>query len=182
MEETNESLRCDLFIAVADRVFAARLGFGAGALLSGQDDNDCRGHRSRWSGRSPDKGAGSFFAEAHPRKSDDRRRAQGGGGGRQAANYMYQTAKPDGLTVGALSGSIVALNILGATGVMYDIDKFSYLGSSESTSHQIMYTRKELGLAILKSFERLPASGSAPRQSGIPTTWLAGFLPITSWV
>jgi hypothetical protein len=73
-----------------------------------------------------------------------------GGGGRQAANHIYQVAKPDGLTVGALSGSIVALNLLGATGVMYDIDKFSYLGASESTSHQIMYTRKELGLSNLE--------------------------------
>lgn len=70
-----------------------------------------------------------------------------GGGGRQAANHVYQVAKPDGLTIGALSGSIVALNILGATGVMYDIDKFIYLGTSESTSHQILYTRKELGLS-----------------------------------
>jgi hypothetical protein len=63
-----------------------------------------------------------------------------------------------------LSGSIVALNVLGATGVMYDIDKFIYLGASESTSHQILYTRKELALSILRSFERLPASGSAPRR------------------
>ena len=52
-----------------------------------------------------------------------------GGGGRQAANHVYQVAKPDGLTIGALSGSIVALNVLGATGVMYDIDKFIYLGA-----------------------------------------------------
>jgi tripartite-type tricarboxylate transporter receptor subunit TctC len=30
---------------------------------------------------------------------------------------------------------------------MYDIDKFIYLGASESTSHQILYTRKELALS-----------------------------------
>jgi tripartite-type tricarboxylate transporter receptor subunit TctC len=70
-----------------------------------------------------------------------------GGGGRQAANHLYQVAKPDGLTLGALSGSIVALKVLGSTGVMYDIDKFIYLGATESTSHQILYTRKELGLS-----------------------------------
>ena len=57
---------------------------------------------------------------------------------------VYQVAKPDGLTIGALSGRIVALHVLGATGVMYDIDNFMYLGVSESTSHQILYTRKEL--------------------------------------
>jgi len=81
---------------------------------------------------------------------------KGGGGGRQAGNHLFQVAKPDGLTIGALSGSIVALKILGATGVMYDIDKFIYLGSSESTSHQIFYTRKELGLS---NIEKVRAAG-----------------------
>jgi tripartite-type tricarboxylate transporter receptor subunit TctC len=78
-----------------------------------------------------------------------------GSGGRKAANYMYGSARPDGLTVGALSGGIVALSILGETGVMYDVDKFIYLGSSESVSHQIIYTRRELGL---DSLEKLRAA------------------------
>ena len=73
-----------------------------------------------------------------------------GSGGRKAANYMYGSARPDGLTLGAISGSALALSILGETGVMYDIDKFIYLGSSESVSHQIIYTRKELGLDTLE--------------------------------
>jgi tripartite-type tricarboxylate transporter receptor subunit TctC len=72
-----------------------------------------------------------------------------GSGGRKAANYMYSSARPDGLTVGSLSGGVIALSILGETGVMYDADKFIYLGSSESVSHQIIYTRKELGLDSL---------------------------------
>ena len=78
-----------------------------------------------------------------------------GSGGRKAANYMYGNARPDGLTLGALSGGIVALNIMGETGVMYDVDKFIYLGSSEGASHQIIYTRKELGL---DSIEKLRAT------------------------
>jgi tripartite-type tricarboxylate transporter receptor subunit TctC len=78
-----------------------------------------------------------------------------GSGGRKAANYMYGNARPDGLTLGALSGGVVALSIMGETGVMYDADKFIYLGSSESVSHQIIYTRKELGL---NSIEKLRAA------------------------
>jgi len=78
-----------------------------------------------------------------------------GSGGRKAANYMYGSARPDGLSLGALSGGIVALNIMGETGVMYDVDKFIYLGSSEGASHQIIYTRKELGL---DSIEKLRAA------------------------
>ena len=50
-----------------------------------------------------------------------------GGGGRKAANYMYRSARPDGLTIGAMGSSVVSLNIMGDSGVMYDIDKFIYL-------------------------------------------------------
>jgi tripartite-type tricarboxylate transporter receptor subunit TctC len=73
-----------------------------------------------------------------------------GSGGRKAANYIYANARPDGLTLGALSGGVIALSILGETGVMYDADKFVYLGSSESVSHQILYTRRELGLDTIE--------------------------------
>jgi tripartite-type tricarboxylate transporter receptor subunit TctC len=78
-----------------------------------------------------------------------------GSGGRKAANYMYANARPDGLTLGSLSGGVIALSILGETGVMYDADKFIYLGSPESVTHQIIYTRKELGL---DSLEKLRAA------------------------
>jgi tripartite-type tricarboxylate transporter receptor subunit TctC len=79
-----------------------------------------------------------------------------GGGGRKAANYMYSSARPDGLTIGALSSGTVTLAILGESGVMYNIDKFVYLGASESSSHQIIYTRKELGLNTLEKLKAQP--------------------------
>jgi tripartite-type tricarboxylate transporter receptor subunit TctC len=68
-----------------------------------------------------------------------------GGGGRKGANYLFRNAKPDGLTIGALSGGIVGLQIMRESGVMYDVDKFIQLGSPESTNHYTIYTRKELG-------------------------------------
>lgn len=98
-----------------------------------------------------------------------------GGGGRQAANYVFQTAKPDGLTIGALSGGVVALHVLGATGVMYDIDKFIYLGSSESSSHQIMYTRKELGLSNLEKLRAAAGIRIGAQAVGHPN-YMAGRL------
>jgi tripartite-type tricarboxylate transporter receptor subunit TctC len=73
-----------------------------------------------------------------------------GGGGRNAANYLYRNARPDGLTMGAMSGAVVALQIMRESGVMYDVDKFIYLGSPESTTHYIIYTRKDLGLTSLE--------------------------------
>jgi len=72
-----------------------------------------------------------------------------GGGGRRAANQVFQNAKPDGLTIGALSSSIIALQVMKETGVMYDIDKFIYLGTPISENHNVIYTRRELGLNSL---------------------------------
>lgn len=72
-----------------------------------------------------------------------------GGGGRRAANQVFQNAKHDGLTIGALSSSIIALQVMKETGVMYDIDKFIYLGTPISENHNVIYTRRELGLNSL---------------------------------
>ena len=73
-----------------------------------------------------------------------------GGGGRKGANHLFRNTKPDGLTVGAMSGAVVALQVLREIGVMYDIDKFIQLGSPESTTHYTIYTRRELGLSSLE--------------------------------
>ena len=50
-----------------------------------------------------------------------------GGGGRKGANYLYSNVRPDGLTIGAASGAIIGLAVMGETGISYDIDKFIYL-------------------------------------------------------
>jgi tripartite-type tricarboxylate transporter receptor subunit TctC len=73
-----------------------------------------------------------------------------GGGGRKGANYLYRNSKPDGFTIGALSGGIVALQVMRESGVLYDIDKFIQLGTPESTNHYTIYTRKELGLSNME--------------------------------
>jgi tripartite-type tricarboxylate transporter receptor subunit TctC len=72
-----------------------------------------------------------------------------GGGGRKGTNYLYRNSRPDGLTIGAISGSVIALQIMRESGVLYDIDKFSYLGSPESVNHYTIYSRKELGFTSL---------------------------------
>jgi tripartite-type tricarboxylate transporter receptor subunit TctC len=79
-----------------------------------------------------------------------------GGGGRKAANFMFRSARPDGLTMMASSGGVVAASILGESGVMYDIDKFIYLGAPEGSSHQVIYTRKELGLSQVERLRAAP--------------------------
>jgi tripartite-type tricarboxylate transporter receptor subunit TctC len=79
-----------------------------------------------------------------------------GGGGRKGTNHLYSNVRPDGLTIGAASGAIIGLAVMGETGVSYDIDKFIYLGSPESENHYIIYTRKELGLDNLEKLASNP--------------------------
>jgi tripartite-type tricarboxylate transporter receptor subunit TctC len=73
-----------------------------------------------------------------------------GGGSRKAANHVFRSSRPDGLTIGNFSSAMVSLAILGESGVLYDIDKFHYLGSPYSTYHSIFVTRKDAGLDTLE--------------------------------
>lgn len=79
-----------------------------------------------------------------------------GGGGRKGTNYLYSNARPDGLTIGAASGAIIGLAVMGETGISYDIDKLIYLGSPESENHYVIYTRRELGLDNLEKLAAKP--------------------------
>ena len=84
-----------------------------------------------------------------------------GGGGRKAANHVYQSVRPDGLTIGRMSTPFVMHPILGESGVLYDIDKVSYLGTSYSGGYHVFFTRREAGLDNLEKLRA--ASGSENR-------------------
>ena len=72
-----------------------------------------------------------------------------GGGGKKAANHMFKSVRPDGLTIGRMSTPFVMAPILGESGVLYDIDKVSYLGTSYSGGYHVFFTRRESGLDSL---------------------------------
>lgn len=74
----------------------------------------------------------------------------GGGGGRQAANHVYTAAKPDGLTIGSMGAALVTNAVLGATGVQYDIDKLTYLGTPDSAQQYLFVTHRHAGLDTLE--------------------------------
>ena len=78
-----------------------------------------------------------------------------GGGGRKAANHFHQSVRPDGLTIGRMSTPFVMHAILGERGVLYDIDKVSFLGTSYSGGYHVFLTRREVGL---NSLEKLRAA------------------------
>jgi len=79
-----------------------------------------------------------------------------GGGSRKAANYIFQSAPADGLTIGNMSSGMVSVAVLGEKGVSYDLDKFIYLGSPFKSHHAVFVTRKEAGLDTI---EKLRAAG-----------------------
>jgi tripartite-type tricarboxylate transporter receptor subunit TctC len=72
-----------------------------------------------------------------------------GGGGRKAANHVFRSAKPDGLIIGSMGTTLLAAAIQNESGVLYDLNKFVYLGSSDATTQHIFLTRKEAGLSSL---------------------------------
>lgn len=75
-----------------------------------------------------------------------------GGGGRKAANYLF-AARPDGLTIGHVSSGIVTSAVLGESGIQYDLDKFHWLGSTDSAFHYAFFIRKELGLNTIEKLQ-----------------------------
>ena len=104
-------------------------------------------------------------AKIYSRQSDDyhgihawRRQPQGG-------QSCIPLVRPDGLTIGNFSSGMVSLAILGESGVLYDIDKFHYLGSPYSTYHSMFVTRKDAGLDTL---EKLRAATGAQDRRPVP--------------
>ena len=81
----------------------------------------------------------TIVSEYHAR----RRQPQGG------KSHLSATSRPDGLIIGNFSSAMVSLAILGESGVLYDIDKFHYLGSPYSTYHSVFVTRKDAGFDTL---------------------------------
>ena len=82
-----------------------------------------------------------------------------GAGGRRAANYLYRSVKPDGLILGAMVTGMIQGAIHGESDVLYDVDKFIYLGSHARYAPYALVSRKGAGL---NTRERL-ASASGVR-------------------
>jgi tripartite-type tricarboxylate transporter receptor subunit TctC len=80
-----------------------------------------------------------------------------GAAGRRAANFIYSTAKPDGLTIGAVGNILVSGPILELPGTRYDLDKLVYLGSTESGRPTALGSRREAGFDTLEKLRN--ASG-----------------------
>src|ERR671919_1618797 len=79
-----------------------------------------------------------------------------GGGGRKAANHVYRSARPDGLIIGNPGLGMVAAAVLGESGVLYDLDKFFYLGSPYSSYHPLFLSRRQAGFSSIEKITAHP--------------------------
>ncbi|HWP35109.1 MAG TPA: tripartite tricarboxylate transporter substrate-binding protein [Thermodesulfobacteriota bacterium] len=70
-----------------------------------------------------------------------------------AANYLYNTAKPDGLTIGTFNRNLPLGQLVKAEGIRFDIARFAWIGSlaSEST---ILVVRSDLPLRTFADLQQ----------------------------
>ncbi|HSK30132.1 MAG TPA: tripartite tricarboxylate transporter substrate-binding protein [Candidatus Limnocylindria bacterium] len=82
-----------------------------------------------------------------------------GGGSLIAANYVFNVAKPDGLSLGMVGDGIYLDQLLGNKEVRYDVRKFAWVGSVDKRD-SVLYMRAD---TPWKSVEDLYNPANAPR-------------------
>ena len=95
-------------------------------------------------------GAPNFIAQNMP-----------GGGSMIAANYIYNVAKPDGLTVGAVSANLYFRQLTKAQEIQFDWRRFTWIGSS-SRLQSLLIMRAD---APYKSIEDIRTASEPPKCS-----------------
>jgi tripartite-type tricarboxylate transporter receptor subunit TctC len=91
-----------------------------------------------------------------------------GGGSMTAANYVYSVAKPDGLTLGAVTAPIYFAQLLGRKEVKFDWAKFTWIGTPEEND-ELLFIRSDQPFKTLLDLRKAP---EAPRcgASGVGST------------
>jgi len=90
-----------------------------------------------------------------------------------AANYVYNVAKPDGLTLGVVNPAIYNDQLLGAKEVKFDWPKFSWIGSPERID-QVLFIRTD---TPYKTLEDIRKATESPRCAALARNGLGYFLP-----
>ncbi len=88
-----------------------------------------------------------------------------GAGSMIAANHVYKVAKPDGLTIGHISGGIILNQILGRPGAEFDARKFEYIGAPYQDD-LVVFVAKASGVTSMEKWfaakNPLKFGGEAP--------------------
>ncbi|HTN71183.1 MAG TPA: tripartite tricarboxylate transporter substrate-binding protein [Methylomirabilota bacterium] len=96
-----------------------------------------------------------------------------GAGSMIAANFIYNVAKPDGLTMGAIGPSIYLDQVIGKKEVHFDWGKFGWVGSTENTPW-LLYMRTD---TPYKTMEDVRKASQPPKCSATGTGTSGYFIP-----
>jgi tripartite-type tricarboxylate transporter receptor subunit TctC len=96
-----------------------------------------------------------------------------GAGGIIAANYIYNVAKPDGLTIGLINPAIYIDQLMGSKEVKFDWPKFSWIGSPERID-QVLFIRTDVPY---KTLDDLRNAADPPRCAALARAGLGYLLP-----
>ncbi len=92
-----------------------------------------------------------------------------GASGIIAANYVYNVAKPDGLTIVMPLGQTYLAQVAGHKEIRFDIRKFNWIGTQEKST-EMLYTRADTPYKtiedIVKGKESARCGSSGPGSSG----------------
>ncbi len=84
-----------------------------------------------------------------------------GAGGMIAANYIYNIAKQDGLTMGTIGGALYFAQLIGRSEVKYDWNKFTWIGTPERSGF-LLFMRTD---APYKTLDDIRNASEPPRCS-----------------
>lgn len=90
-----------------------------------------------------------------------------------AANYIYQVAKPDGLTIGSIQPALYFDQLVGRKEVKFDWQKFTWLGNT-TRSHHLLYMLSD---TPYKTIEDIRKATMPPKCGAEGTASSAYYLP-----
>jgi tripartite-type tricarboxylate transporter receptor subunit TctC len=137
------------FVAALCSILSAGAVFSQADFYKGKTIKVLRGGGPGGSGEFQTRALMKFLEKYIPGKPSLQIEFIEGAAGRKAANVIYSSTKPDGLTIGSIGAGLVVGPILGLPGSNYELDKFIYLGSTDGGDPYIFYTKGELGLDSL---------------------------------
>jgi tripartite-type tricarboxylate transporter receptor subunit TctC len=90
-----------------------------------------------------------------------------------AANQVYNVAKPDGLTIGAIYPALYFEQLAKRPEVKFDWNKFGWIGSTVTSNH-LMYMRSD---TAYKTFEDVRKASTAPKCGATGVTSTGYYMP-----
>jgi tripartite-type tricarboxylate transporter receptor subunit TctC len=90
-----------------------------------------------------------------------------------AANQVYNVAKPDGLTIGAIYPALYFEQLIKRPEVKFEWTKFGWIGSTVTSNH-LMYVRSD---TAYKTFEDVRKASTAPKCGATGVTSTGYYMP-----